>query len=115
MTQLNTGWLSPTGELTVCDYFEHTAVAEELVLKLGGSATLLSEGERIRILRVDDMLLSAGWVKISMSLLGKKEWAIYWEKFLTEWQKAALRPYFEESEIPVGPTGKIKWSREVDD
>ena len=106
MSELNTGWLSPVGDLFECDYFDHTGAAQQLMEEFGYVGLMN---------RADDVLLSNGWVKISMSLLGRKEWAICWEKFLTEWQKSALRPYFEESEIPVGPTGMIKWSREVDE
>lgn len=105
MVELNTGWLSPTGDLIKCEYFDHMAVAQKLVEDLGYAGL---------VNRADDILLSHGWVRISMSLLHKREWSIHWEKFLSEPQKAVLRPYYEESEIPVGSTGMIKWSKEMD-
>jgi hypothetical protein len=50
--------------------------------------------------RPDDTLLKHRWVKISMSLLSRKEWCIMWESFLTEYQRYFLKDY-QESDFPL--------------
>lgn len=97
---LKTGWLSPTGEFFPCDTFEHIAVAEKLA------------GESYK---ADEILMKRGFVHISISLLGRKEWAIFWDlrHNLTPEQVRFLRPYFEENTFPVCFSAKCRWEKEI--
>lgn len=90
MKELSCGWLASDGSFTPCAWADHTAVAADLVDKFGYKS----------IERPDDTLLKHRWVKISMSLLGRKEWCIMWEGFLTEYQRYFLKDY-QESEFPL--------------
>lgn len=99
---LNTGWLSPTGEFFQCNSYDHIAVAREL------------SGDDYR---ADEMLMKRGFVQISISLLGKKEWAIFWDAkhHLTPEQTRFLRPYFEDTNtFPVCFSAKCRWDRNID-
>lgn len=102
--ELKVGWLSPSGELVECPYFDHYSTAKRLVNKLGyASQTNVAN---------DDILMEHGWVHIGISLLGVKEWAIFWEGFLTESQKNFLKPYFEDEERPMNITALCRWEEE---
>lgn len=86
---MKTGWLSPTGEWHPCNVYDHISVARKL-----------SREDR----RADDVLIDRGWVKISISQLGRKEWRIYWNRRigLSPEQKQFLEPYFApDSDFPV--------------
>lgn len=99
---LDTGWLSPTGEFFRCQTYEHIAVAR----KLSGDDY-----------RADETLMKRGFVQISISLLSKKEWAIFWgtNHRLTPEQTRFLRPYFEDKEaFPVCFSAKCRWDRNID-
>lgn len=61
----------------------------------------------------DDVLLKHGWVHVTVSLLGNREWCIWWENRLTDYQKNYLRPYFEESEIQPSFGSLCKWESEM--
>ena len=101
--KLSCGWLSPSGTFVECKYFEHDAVANELVEKYGYKhGTIRNSG---------DMLIHFGWVRISISLLMHKEWHIEWERALTEYQKNFIKDYFE-NEFPVSFGTRCKWERE---
>lgn len=89
MDEIKTGWLSPTGEWHPCPVYDHISVARRL-----------SGEDR----RADDVLISRGWVKISITQLGRREWRIYWDRHigLSHEQKQFLEPYFaEDSEYPI--------------
>ena len=100
------GWLSPSGEFIECDYYNHISIAHELVEKYGY--------HKVGSKPDDDILLYNGWVHIGITSIGKKEWAIYWENFLTEEQKNAIKPYFEDDEIPMCFVSQCKWEKEND-
>lgn len=102
---MQTGWLDPTGTFYPCKVFEHVEMANDLVdlLKIESPTY-----------HGDETLLKNGWVQITRSLLGVKEQNIFWEKFLTEYQKQFLRPYFEENDEPVSSTAMKRWEFETD-
>ena len=102
--ELKVGWLSPSGELVECPYFDHYSTARELVNKLGYTSRPSTAN--------DDILVEHGWVHIGISLLGTKEWAIFWKGFLTESQKNFLKPYFEDEERPMCLSARLKWEKE---
>ena len=97
---MKTGWLSPTGEWFPCPVYEHMHWARKL-----------SGEDR----RADDVLIDRGWVKISISQLGRKEWRIYWHRHLhlSYEQKQFLRPYFEsDSDFPIDALTRDFWEEE---
>ena len=102
--ELKTGWLSPNGELFECNCWEHDETARKLVGKFRYS--------EIEKRHADDNLMSRGWVYIGISCFMCHEWRIGWKNFLTEPQKQFLKPYFEESDLPVGGLAPWKWQRE---
>ena len=103
---MQTGWLDLNGDFYPCEVFDHIAVAEDIVNDL----ELVSRTKT----HADDILLEHGWVQISRSLLGIKEQNIFWERFLTEYQKQFLRPYFEENDEPVCSIAIMRWEYEMD-
>ena len=97
---MKTGWLSPTGEWFPCPVYDHIFWARKL-----------SGEDR----RADDVLINRGWVKISITQLGRREWRIYWNDRLglTPEQKKFLVPYFEpDSEFPVDDWTRHFWKAE---
>ena len=101
---MQTGWLAPNGDFYECAVFDHIDTARNILDKL----TVERNGKHYP----DEILLSAGWVQITRSLLGIKEQNIFWEKFLTEYQKQFLRPYFEENDEPISFVALMKWQNE---
>ena len=101
---MQTGWLAPNGDFYPCTLYEHIEVARDIIDKMA----IQRNGKY----HPDEILLSAGWVQITRSLLGVKEQSIYWDNFLTEYQKAFLRPYFEENDEKVSDISKMKWEME---
>ena len=100
-SEIKTGWLSPTGEWYPCPVYDHIYVAKQL------------SGEDKR---ADDVLIARGWVKISITQLGRKEWRIYWHRHigLTYEQKRFLSPYFEkDSEFPIDDYTRDLWEDEL--
>lgn len=108
--ELNTGWLAPDGSFFQCYSYDHLEEAREIVDKLG-YPDINSEGKRIH---ADDNLMAHGWCYIGISCFMCHEWRIGWKKFLTEYQKQFLRPYFEESDLPVNEFAVMKWERETE-
>lgn len=97
---MKTGWLSPTGEWHPCPVYDHICVARRLA-----DTTI----------HADDTLINRGWVKISISQLGHKEWRIYWNRRLglSYEQKQFLRPYFEpDSDFPIDALTRDFWEEE---
>ena len=103
---MRNGWLAPNGDFYACATFEHIAIAAEIVDKLDIHIDFKYHP--------DDILMGSGWVKITRSLLGKKEQNIFWDKFLTEYQKNFLKAYFEGNDEPVSPIAIMRWEREMD-
>lgn len=99
------GWLDPTGTMIECGHSDHIATARTLVD--------LYHYQNPDHLPEDDVLLKHGWVHVTMSLLGNREWCIWWENRLTDYQKNYLRPYFEESEIQPFFGSLCKWESEM--
>ena len=104
---MQTGWLAPNGDFYECAVFDHIEAARDIVDKI----SVQRNGKH----HPDEILLSAGWVQITRSLLGAKEQNIFWERFLTEYQKQFLRPYFEENDEPVSSVAVMRWEYEMDD
>ena len=102
---MQTGWLAPNGDFYECAVFDHIDVARNILDKIAV--------HRNGKCHPDEILLSAGWVQITRSMLGIKEQNIFWEKFLTEYQKQFLRPYFEENDEPISSVAAMKWQYET--
>ena len=97
---MKTGWLSPNAEWHPCPVYDHIYLAE----KLSGESR-----------RADDALLRKGWVKISITQLGRREWRIMWLRswILTPEQRQFLEPYFApDSELPIDDYTKSLWEEE---
>ena len=88
---LQTGWLSPSGDFYPCEEFDHYGKAEELIHVYG--YTLLPHMRRGW---PDEYLRGRGWVHITRSFM-THEYMIFWDMPLTEVQKNFLRSYFESS------------------
>lgn len=101
---LATGWLAPDGSFFECHSYDHNAEAKEIVDKIEYECTDN---------HYDDFLMKKGWVYIGISSYGRHEWRIGWKNFLTNAQKVFLKPYFEESHIPVIEYAVWKWESEV--
>lgn len=101
---MQTGWLDTAGDFYPCAVFDHIAMAEGIVDDLG----LVSRTKH----HADEILLEHGWVQITRSLLGMKEQNIFWDRFLTEYQKNFLRPYFEKNDEPICSIAKMRWEYE---
>jgi len=95
---LPTGWLSPTGDFYECAVYEHIAMARELI-----------HTEH----RADEILVNGGWVSITISQLGNKEYYIWWKNFLQDEQKNFLKKYFENESVPVSYMSKMRWNDET--
>lgn len=100
MTELQTGWLSTNGDFYPCSVYEHISLAREILKDETAN-------------RADDILADCGFVSITISQLGVKEWRIYWKHFLTEAQKNFLKPYFEDN-MAVNSITKMRWEKEND-
>lgn len=110
MSNLECGWLSPDGTLYCCNWGDHIAVAGDLVEAFGYVRKL---DEHLRLPASDDVLLENRWAHITLSLIGMKEWRIYWYRSLTDSQKTFLKPYFED-EIPVPSYIMRQWKNETE-
>lgn len=108
--ELNTGWLAPDGSFFKCHSYDHVAKAEEIIDKFGYS-NIRPDGRRIH---ADDNLMSHGWCYIGISSFMHHEWRVNWDKFLTEYQKQFLIPYFEESYLPVNEFNVMRWKQETE-
>jgi len=99
---MKTGWLSPTGEFIKCDVCDHIDTAIEIV------------GDNYR---ASDVLLKRGWVQISRSLIGNKEYCVYYDLHhnLTTEQTKFLRPYFEDDNIRMDSITRMRWKYEVEE
>jgi hypothetical protein len=89
MSAIDCGWLSPSGQFTQCEPYEHIAVAEELV-----------DG-KVPCIAADEYLLDHGWVKIYRESFCGHKWLVDWRGFLSEPQKSFLRPIFEDAQNDI--------------
>lgn len=113
MEYFKLGWLSPTGEFHECHSYDHIDVARELADALRLHCYDFKTERRIS---EDEALLKAGWAYIGVSLLGIKEYNIYWERHLTSEQRQFLQPYFDLSnDILVGRVSRDHWNFEIED
>lgn len=106
--ELNTGWLAPDGSFFECCSYDHVSTARELVDKFGYPDIV-----DLQRIPADDNLMNHGWCYIGISSFLSHEWRVGWNKFLTENQKRFLKPYFEESDLPVNEFAVMRWKREV--
>lgn len=101
------GFLSPYGEYIACDMYEHISVARDICRANGWS----DYGNH------EDILLQHGYAHMTLSLLGKKEYHVYWEHFLTAEQKHWLQPIFEIEDdkdiIPISPITRYEFEEEL--
>lgn len=102
MSAIKCGWLSPYGEFTECNPYEHMSVAEKL-----------TEGKCLYYMS-DRYLLKHGWAKIYRESFCGHKWFIAWRGFLSEWQKNFLRPIFEDSNNDIDFGCKAAWEIEND-
>lgn len=107
---LKLGWLSPDGELYECGSYDHVSEASKIIKRFD----LNDVDTDFKKIPHDDLLLNKSWVYIGISCFGKHEWRIIWNKFLTQYQKDFLKPYFDNI-IPVNAVARCKWEREVED
>lgn len=98
------GWLAPDGSFVECGSYEHVSIARDLVKKFYPDDPNY---------HWDDILLAKGWVHIGISAFDH-EYVFWWNKFLTEPQKAFLKPYFEDSDIKICYSAICKWDKEMD-
>lgn len=96
------GWLSPSGDFFPCEMYDHIHVADKIVRQYGYQALTSSN---------DDILMKNGWVHITRSMFDH-ELRIYWDKYLTEYQKNFLKEYFEQDIFPVSEICKYAWECE---
>lgn len=101
--ELKTGWLSPEGDFYPCFSYDHNEEARAILKNLGHICH-----------HPDDELMDLGWVYVGISSFMCHEWRIGWHKFLTEYQINFLKPYFEDSELPVNEFAVLRWKREVE-
>lgn len=111
MIELKTGWLSPTGEFSQADPYDHVAVAHELADQLHLPSY---DFKRNRSISDDDKLLNAGWVYIGVGTYFAHEWRVGWNFELTPEQVQFLRPYFEDSDIPMNEIAQERWNLELE-
>lgn len=111
MKELKQGWLSPTGEFVECNSYDHIAIARDLANNLNLYQFSVKQN---RPLPEDTLLMNAGWVYIGISSFMCHEWRIGWYRKLTFEQVRFLRPYFEESDLPVNEFSVYRWKEEVE-
>ena len=111
MKELKTGWLSPTGEFFEAGLYEHYSLAQKLS---DGLSMPSYDFKRERSISADDQLLNAGWAYVGIGVYFEHEWRIGWGmQPLTPEQRAFLKPYFEDSDIPMNTVAKERWELEL--
>lgn len=109
--ELKTGWLSPTGEFFETGLYEHNEAARRITENIGICDYDFKTNRRIS---ADEQLLRTGWAFIGIGVYFEHEWRIGWGELpLTPEQRAFLRPYFEESDIPVNSIAKYRWEEQI--
>ena len=108
--ELETGWLSPLGEFFEAGLYEHIEVAKRLAEGMNLCDYDFKTNRRIS---ADEQLERAGWVYIGIGVYFAHEWRIGWGELpLTPEQRVFLRPYFEDSDIPMNEVAKDRWELE---
>jgi len=108
--ELYAGWLSPTGEFLKAALYEHITIAREVAEKLHLPDY---DFKRERRISADEALENAGWVYIGIGTFLDHEWRIGGGMLpWTSEQKAFLRQYFEESDIPANQVSRDRWEFE---
>ena len=95
MDQTRTGWLSPDGKFYPCLSYDHGEEAVDLVKKYGYPG--IDENER-----VDDILISNGWVRISIASYMEHNFVINILRPYSQDQLIFLKPYaYGEYGLPL--------------
>lgn len=105
MNYMPTGWLAPNGTLYNCDICDHFYLASKIVKIFDYNFNSTESNE--------DLLLKHGWVRITRSLMSG-EYVIYWDNFLTEYQKNYLKPYFEDDTIKISKSCRLDFEEEME-
>ena len=104
MNYMPTGWLAPSGLLYECEIYEHYYLASKIIHDFNYSFNSTESDE--------DLLLECGWARITRSLMSG-EYVIYWDNFLTDYQKNCLKPYFEDNTIKISKTCRLDFEEEM--
>lgn len=103
VTEMPIGWLAPSGLLYECEIYEHYYLASKIIHDFNYSFSSTESDE--------DLLLKCGWARITRSLMSG-EYVIYWDNFLTDYQKNYLRPFMENKAISIGKTSRLCFEEE---
>lgn len=95
------GWLSPRGDFIRCEKYEHYDIAQDLCKRRGAD---LSREE------ADEKLLSAGWVRITLSSLPPIQYFICYRR-LSEEQKNWLKNEIDDLPANDYPIDKFTMSK----
>ena len=107
------GWLSPEGEFVQCSCYAHLSTAREIINMLVPEDLLCPSSKyNPEKPQPDVFLLDSGWASINIHLLGKREYCIYWNRYLTDFQKIFLKKYFENPEVPIDSFCRTRWESE---
>lgn len=98
------------GEFYEAGLYEHIDIARQLA---DGLHLPDYNFKTNRSISDDDKLLNSGWVYIGIGVFFEHEWRIAWSLHLTPEQIVFLRPYFEESDVPVNNVSKDRWRLET--
>lgn len=96
-----TGWLAPSGILYECEIYEHHYLAAEIVEDFHSTKS------------AEDILLESGWAQITKSVIFQ-EYVIYWNNFLTDYQKNFLKPFFDNDTIKISKTCRLEFEEEME-
>ena len=97
------GWLAPDGTFCPCGWGSHVTMAESICKQRGFSFSSKS---------ADDVLMEHGYVHLTQSFL-TGEYSFFWDRLLTTMQIAVLKPYFENSDLPISKSTQMEWEFET--
>lgn len=95
---LRYGWLSPTGEFIECNYWEHYETADRIYKQVFHVDEVPFE----HIFEEEDKLYEIGWIKISRSVFGMREWYFCGRKIWSAEQYNFLKPYIDTDNLSFG-------------
>lgn len=98
MSELKHGWLSPTGEFIECKCWEHYETADKIYKQVFH----VDDIPFVRIFGEEDALYEIGWIKISRSAFGMREWCFYGYKIWSAEQYNFLKPYIDTNNLSFG-------------
>lgn len=87
MSDIKTGWLSPTGEFFPCSTYAHIDTACKICAEL-------FKVDSIYISNPDIKLMDLGWVSITITSFVDHGFSICYKGHLTSEQKSFLKPYY---------------------